>query len=51
MQKPGLWDRGMVTGESGQKLIEKKWPGLLDSDMVTGGLNLLFFIFIKLKAL
>ncbi len=25
--------------DRGKNLIEKKWPGLLDSDMVTDGLN------------
>ncbi len=37
-KKPGLWDRGTVTEGLGQKPDWKKWPGLSDSDMVTGGL-------------
>ncbi len=40
MKKPGLWEPDMVTGETGQKPDWKKWPCLSDSDMVTGGLNL-----------
>ncbi len=40
MKKPGLWDGGMVTGVPGENLIEKNWPGLSGSDMVTGGLKL-----------
>ncbi len=38
-KKPGLWDRGVTTGGSGQKPDRKKWPGLSDSDMTSGGLN------------
>ncbi len=33
------WDRGMVIGGLGQKPDWKKWPGLSDNDMVTGGLS------------
>ncbi len=43
MKKPGLWDRGIVTGESGQKPDWKKWPSLSDSDMVTGESMMLYF--------
>ncbi len=32
MKKPGLWDRV-------KNLIEKKWPGLSDNDIVTGEWN------------
>ncbi len=39
MKNPGLWGHGMVTGGRVKNLIEKKWPGLSDSDMVTGGLK------------
>ncbi len=39
MKKPGVWDRGMVTGGPGQKSDWKKWPGLSDSDMVIGKLK------------
>ncbi len=38
-KKPGLWDRGMVTGGLGQKPDWKKMTGLSDSDLVTGRLN------------
>ncbi len=38
-KKHGLWDRGMFTGGPIKNLIEKSWPGLLDSDMVTGSLK------------
>ncbi len=31
-----MWDRGIVTGRPGFNLIKKKWPGISDSDMVTG---------------
>ncbi len=34
-----MWDRGMVTGGPGQKPDWRRWPGLSDSDMVTGGLK------------
>ncbi len=39
-KKPGLWDRGMVWSLADwvKNLIEKNWPDLSDSDMVTGGL-------------
>ncbi len=40
LKNSGLWDYGLVTGEPGQKPDWKKWPGLSDSDMVTGGLIL-----------
>ncbi len=48
MNKPGLWDCGMVTGELGKKPDWKKRPGLSDSDIVTDGLinqgkNYLFY--------
>ncbi len=34
-----MWDCGMVTGGPGQKSDLKKWPGLSDSDTVTGVLR------------
>ncbi len=39
-KKPGLWDRGVATGEPGQKSDRKKLPGLSDSGMASGGLNI-----------
>ncbi len=39
MKKPGLWDRGMVTGGLSQKPDFKKMTRLSESDMVTGGLK------------
>ncbi len=43
--KPGWRDRGMVTGGGGlgQKPDWKKWPGLLDTNMVAAGLRKSFF--------
>ncbi len=38
MKKTSLWDRGVATGVSGQKPDRKKWTGLSDSDMASGGL-------------
>ncbi len=39
MKKHGLWDHIWSLADRIKILIEKKWPGLSDSDMVTGGLN------------
>ncbi len=38
MKKRGLWDLGVATGGPGQKPDRKKWPGLSDSCMASGGL-------------
>ncbi len=38
-KKPGLWDCGVATGGSGQKLDRKKRPGLSDSSMASGKLK------------
>ncbi len=46
MKKPNLWVRGMVTDGPVENLIEKKWPSLSDSDMVTGGLNYVTIFFL-----
>ncbi len=40
MKKRGLWNRGVATGEPDQKPYRKKWPGLSDSGMASGGLKL-----------
>ncbi len=43
-KKTGLWDHGVATGVLGQKPDKKKWPGLSDSGMASGGLILFFVV-------
>ncbi len=38
-KNPDLWDHGVSTGGPGQKPDRKKWPGLSDSGMISGGLK------------
>ncbi len=45
MKKPGPWDRVWPLVDWVKNLIEKKWPGLSDSGMASGGLKTAYFQF------